>query len=246
MTHPERRFHPLIFRCYLSFRNGRCFLMARKLIDASWWYTYPLNLFVYAKNRSPPRPPNQTQSPVVILNRCLWPGVRNLTPTAGWGVCFFGINCDQKSNSWAVIPKHQSQEVDFSPNSCRHRKWLIPFHAVWGLCWYIFVAFLDEVRHIQVCLGCVFSISELVGGKKCCEILVGDLGIVPKKDNLQNLWNSCGVRDLPSGFRKKIPKKATENNNNLRLRASWGRCPSSESLMMYCQAPEGRFQSLPF
>ena len=65
----------------------------------------------------------------------------------------------------------------------------------------------------------------------------------PKKNNLQNLWNSWGVRDFPGFFRKKFPKKATENNdNNLRLRASWGRCPSSESLMMYCQAPEEGFK----
>ena len=50
-----------------------------------------------------------------------------------------------------------------------------------------FVASLFEVRQIQVCRGFIFFGFRNNRRKKCCEFEVDDLGIVPKKDNLQNL-----------------------------------------------------------
>ena len=169
-----------------------------------------------------------------------WIGVYDLArkkkaPTAGWGVCFFGINCNQKSNSWAVIPKHQNQEVDFSPNSFRYKKWLIPFHAVWGLCWYIFCCISSwSETNSSLSFICFFCFGN-GWRKKMLWILVGNL------QNLEMLW---GVRDFPS-----FEKKSQKGNRKQQQPQATGilrEVPFFREFDDVLSGPGGRFQTLPF
>ena len=210
--------------------------MARKLIDASWWYTYPLNLFVYAKKSFPSKTPQSNSVARGHFESVFYDLAKKKRPQQQVEVLvFLESNAIKRAIHGLSFRSIRIKRLIFPQIALGIRNgWYLSM--LFGVYAGIFsVASLHEVRQIQVCLLFVSSVSEMVGEKKCCEFWLATY----------RTWKCYGgFVTFPA--LKKNPKKATENNNNLRLPASWGRCPSSESLMMYCQAPEEGFKPFRF
>ena len=153
----------------------------------------------------PLQDPNQTQSPVVILNRCFMTGQKKKRPQQQVEVLVF-----LESNAI----KRAIHGLSF--RSIRVKRWIFPQIAV-GIRngWYLsmlfgvyagifFVASLkwDKFKFV---VDLFFSVSEIVGEKKCCEFWLVTWELFPRKQPTGPLKFLGG--SWPSQLWEKIPQK---------------------------------------